>query len=392
VTSSRSLLAAAAVVAALGVLIIIGVRLNDWGTQVASPRASRTATATPPQVASASPTGALIYDDDFGLVILGQSGAAMRSESGAGAVGRTFANLSFAVSPDGRTIVYWKPGPGSSYEGAELRLFAVGSTSAEKTLVTLAADQRGGGVVWSSDGVALVYSTETGNVGIGGGTNSATLNIYELAAGDRALQGRTIDTQTNTGFLYRPIAWDRATNLVAAGLTGEGGFMASYVTVRVNPDNTFNVQRTDTKGSFMTIGSVRASSDAKLVLGIETFGNVNFWPLADVAARKTATGTGQKGARWQPGSHRIGFLNASDGFVLFQADDGAASTPLPFTGVRAGANLATFRADGTAVVLFFISGPTTPSSLIDHALYRLSDGANVTFQEPGLVLASVRVR
>jgi hypothetical protein len=397
----RSLLTAAALVAGLAVLIIIGLRLNDWGMQVATPKASPTASiairspsptasaaVTPTQAASASPTGAQIYNDDFGFLVRGTAGTGMRTESGTGVIERTFSQQTFAVSPDARTIVYWMPAVGP-FQGDELRLFGVVSNSAEKTLVTLAAMQRGGGVVWSSDGLALVYSTEPLQDEYGNTHgDTATLNIYELSAGDRALQGRVIDTQTNTGLVYRPIAWDRSTNLVAAGVAGENGLMAFYVTVRVNPDNSLNAQRVDTTGGSMTIGSVHASSDAKLVLGIETSGKVDFWPLADVAARKAAAGTGQKGALWQPGYHRIGFLNASDGFVLFGADDGAASTP--FTGVRAGANLATFRADGTAILLFFISGPTTFSQA-DYALYRLSDGANVTFAS-GLIVASVRLR
>ncbi|MDP9245778.1 MAG: hypothetical protein M3O64_03920 [Chloroflexota bacterium] len=411
--NNRNRWIAAAVVAVIAIVIVLGLRSPEQTASVASPSLSPTtsvrasATASAAASATAGPTGlavatgatggtGAVYNDDFGFVIQGQPGSTIRKESSSGAVGPAPAlrvpafGANIAVSPDGTLIAYWKPGPGQGGEGAQLRMFAVAGNSTEQTLVSLAADTRGGGIVWSSDNAGILYSTETGAFGIGSGSNAnkATLNIYELAANGR--HGIVIDTQTNTGWLYRPVAWDRSANLAAAGLTGEGGFMGFYGTVRLNADNTFTAQRAESAAGGITMGSVHASSDAKLVLGSEISGKVSYWPLADFAARTVASGTGQKGAQWQPGSHRIGFLNASDGFVLFQADDGSATTS--FTGVKAGANLAAFRADGTAVALFFISGPTSPGSRWDYTLYRLSDGANVSFQDGGALTASVRFR
>jgi len=84
--------------------------------------------------------------------------------------------------------------------------------------------------------------------------------------------GTTIDTQTDTGWIYRPIAWDRSANLAASGLTGNGGGLSFYVTVRINPDNTFTRQQVDTRSRTtfgMLMGSIKASTDAKLVLGVD---------------------------------------------------------------------------------------------------------------------------
>jgi hypothetical protein len=383
---------AAAVVVVFAMIIVIGLQQRQGDVAVVSPsptvsaRASATASvaaATASTAASASPAatgGSAVYNDAFGFIVSDVgAGAFFRKESSSAPLA-SFDHAGFAVAPDGKLTAFWKPGP-------QMELQITGGAS-ELTLVTLAAGTRGGGIAWSSDGAGLLYSTETGSFGIGGGTNSATLNIYEIAANGR--HGTTIDTQTNTGWLYRPIAWDRAANLAAAGLTGEGAAMAFYVTVRMNADGSNTVQRADTRSSQavgMSMGSVRGSTDAKLVLGIDG-STVVWWPITDIAAKKTAAGTGQSGALWQPGTHKIGFLDVSGGFVLLQTDDGSASTP--FKGAKAGSTVRTFRADGSAVVLAFFPQGSTGLGSTDYTLVRLADGASVTFQATGGLRASVR--
>ena len=266
--------------------------------------------------------------------------------------------------------------------------------------MTLTGDQRAGGVVWSSDGAALLYSTEKGNIGVGGGPpNSATLNVYELAAAGR--HGTTIDTQTDTGWIYRPIAWDRSLNLAAAGLTGNGGGLSFYVTVRINPDNTFTRQQVDTRSSTafgMTMSSIRASSDAKFVLGVDLpSGDIKWWPLADIAQSKSQAGAGKRGAQWRPGTHEIGFLSAEQlwlGDVDKAGAQGLCCTA--FSGAPPASTLATFRADGTAVVLGVLA-PSRPFGA-DYTLVRLgsdpkaTSGDRVTFQSLTGLFASVRFR
>ena len=108
--------------------------------------------------------------------------------------------------------------------------------------------------------------------------------------------------------------------------------------------------------------------------------------IADYAANKTASGNGMTGAQWQPGTHKIGFISG-DGFVLYNADDGTASSAKT---VKAGMAVRTFRADGTAVVLGLPKGGG--SDVTEHILMRLSDGASVTFEVTGTLTASVRLR
>ena len=409
--ASRSLLAAGAVVAVLAIALIIGFQLRDRSTTTANPSASPTpstsgaiavpsATATASSaVATSGPLGAGIYNDDFGFIVTtGDIVAAnIRTESSNTLTG-SFASQVFAVSPDGKSVAYWTLGTGSV---PQLRTFTTLGNATEQTWVTLAAGQRGGGVAWSSDGAGLLYSTETGNFGVGGITNGSTLNVYELAANGR--HGTTIDTQTNTGWLYRPIAWDRSANLAAAGLTGEGAGLSFYVTVRINPDGTFTRQQVDTKSRTtfgMPIGSIKASSDAKLVLGVDfDSGDIKWWPLADYAANRSQAGAGRRGALWRPGTHEIGFMSAEQlwlGDVDKFGPQGLCCTA--FSGAPATSTLRTFRADGTAVVLAVVPFRSPALGATDYTLVRLGSdpkattGDRVSFQDLGGLVTSVRLR
>ena len=405
--ASRTLLAAGAVVAMLAIALIIGFQLRDRSTTAANPSASPTpspsgATIVAPSATPSANGGPVagIYNDDFGFVVTDAGAAAtLRKESSnARITGLSFTPQGFAVSPDGKNIAYWTPGTSSA---PQLRTFTTLGNATEQTWVTLAAGQRGGGVAWSNDGAALLYSTETGNFGISGGANSATLNVYELAASGR--HGTTIDTQTNTGWLYRPIAWDRSANLAAAGLTGEGAGLSFYVTVRINLDGTFTRQQVDTKSRTtfgMPIGSIKASSDAKLVLGVDfDSGDIKWWPLADYAANRSQAGAGRRGALWRPGTHEIGFMSAEQlwlGDVDKFGPQGLCCTA--FSGAPATSTLRTFRADGTAVVLAVVPFRSPALGATDYTLVRLGSdpkattGDRMSFQDLGGLVASVRVR
>ncbi len=402
--ASRILRFAVAVVTVAIVLIVglaVGVQMNQRQQGVAAP--SPTATASPRTTtapsASATPTvtTTTIYNDDFGFVITGGDGpphAVIRKESSRASNGTTqFAPEAFAVSADGKEVAFW-----AKYSATpELHLLSAG-TGAERTLVTLTADQRAGGVAWSTDGAALLYSIDTG-CGICGGPIGATLNIYELAASGR--HGTVVDTQTNTGW-YRPIAWDRSANLAAAGLLVEGGSMALYVTFRIDTGNTFTAHRVSSNAGTGKLGilmqSVRASTDAKFALGVDfESGDIKWWPLADVTASKSQVGAGKRGAQWRPGTHEIGFMGPSDQFWLGDVDK-AGSLGLcctAFSGAPAGSTLRTFRADGTAVLLGV--GDANPF-LANYTLVRFggdpksTSGDRVSFQDLSGVLASVRLR
>ena len=398
---SRYFHTAGAVVAVLAIALLIGLQLSQRQRSAATPSASPTpsasgativnpsqsasATAAQPSASGTPARGGAVYNDDFGFIVGERNtSASIRNESSNARLGSFNPANSLqavAVSPDGKQVAYFAAGASGGPQ--QLRTFPAAGNATEQTLVTLAAGARGGSIVWSSDGAAVLYSTETGSFGISAGPNSSTLNIYELAANGR--HGTTIDSQNNTGWLYRPIGWDRSADLAAAAMTGEGGFMSFYVTVRTTPDNSFTVNRADLKGAGMAPG--RASSDAKVVVAALSADTVAYWPLADVTARKT-TRTGTSAALWQPGTHKFGYISADGAFILFQTDDGSATTV--FTGVKSFTNVAAFRADGSAVLLAAHEAPAAGST--DFTLYRLSDGTSVTFQELVGLIASVRFR
>ena len=396
---NRNLWIAAAAVAVIAIVIVIGLRSPEQTASTASPSPSSTASAPASATSSASatastaasapagstgpgataggPGNSAVYNDDFGFLVLdpGISGA-IRKESSDARLGSTD-GTSFAVSPDGRQVAYWTTG-----SNQQLRLFNAGDPSKPQTLVSLSTIEHGVGIAWSGDGSGLLYSVATG--GGFGQVDTAALRTFDLRGTSPPYS--TVFGSTEPGKILQPIGWDRAANLAAAGVTGDGGFMMEYLVVSTATPQVAP-KRSAVSGR-MTMSSVRASSDAKLVLGIDVDSSaVKFWPLADMSATKTAFGTGKTGALWQPGTHAIGAIAADSSFVLYQADDGSASTP--FRGAKANSFVRTFRADGSAVVLVVVNAGTAPS---DYTLYRLSDGAKATFQDVGALNASVRLR
>ena len=409
--SSRYLLTAGAVVAVLAIALIVGFQLSQRQQNAANPSASPTpsaspatgvnpsgspsATATQPPASGTPAPGGAIYNDDFGFVVGGGDGpphSTIRKESGNDGTGAQFITQALAVSPDGRQLAYFAGGTNGGPE--QLRIVPAAGNATEQALVTLAAGARGGGIVWSSDGSGLLYSIESGTF-IGGGPNSATLNIYDL--NPDGPHARTIDTQNNTGWVYRPLAWDRTTNLAAAGLTGDGGYMGKYVTVRLNPDNSFTTLSADASSRAMLMGQVRASTDANFVLGV-TFssGDINWWPIDNYGATKSQASVGKRGALWRPGTHEIGFMSAEQ-FWLGDVDKAGAQglCCTAFSGAPSTSTVRAFRADGTAVIL---SVPDANPYLADYTLVRLgsdpksTSGDRVTFQDLNALSASVRLR
>jgi hypothetical protein len=396
----RRLLPIAAVIVIGPAALLIVLQFDQHGQPLAAPLPSPIRSTSLPGASDA----AGIYNDDFGFVVVDSPHsyldsvgtiAAIRKESSDARIAVTPINAqSLAVSSDGKRIAYWRLGV-----PAELRVLTTAGGT-EESIVTLPSDQRGGGVAWSSDGVGALYSTETGSFGAGGAAGTATLNLYEFAANGR--HGTIIDIQTNTGWRYRPVAWDRSANLASAGLTGDGVSMSFYVNVTTDPTRAPTREQVDARsgtGVGMAMGSIRSSSDAKFVLGVDAAsGDIKWWPLGNYAANKSQPGAGRRGAIWRPGTHEIGFLSA-DQFWLGDVDTAGAQGPCcaAFGAAPAASTLRTFRADGSAVVLAFPQG--VGPDAIAYALVRLGGDAKsssadrVTFTvDRAGVAVSVRLR
>jgi len=200
---------------------------------------------------------------------------------------------------------------------------------------------------------------------------------------------------TEAGRLLQPLAWDRAANLLAVGVAGDGGFMTEYIvastaTPQAGPKRT------------PVTGRITAASDAKLMVGVDIDSGFSYWPLADYSGKVTPAESkyGLNGAVWRPGTHQIGIIGPSNQFWLTDADRytplGNSSTA--FSGVPAGATVRLFRVDGSAVLLAVpgTGGAATSYTLVkfsnDPLAAKATGGERVTFQDVAGITASVRLR
>ncbi len=413
--SSRNLLTAGAVVAVLAIALIVGLQLNQRQQGVAVPSSSPTATA--PIVATSGPTGKDnqvitcpqpnascaatgtpsssngIYDDAFGFIVTENLQDKIRTES-SNARGPSFSSSGYAVSPDGTRLAFWTQAPSEAAGGPQqLFVYDLARPTVLVASSALGANERGGGIVWSNDNRGITYAIQTGPQ-----PTSSVIWAWDLASGGPA---KVALSSTQPGAFYVPIAWDRTRlSLVAAGLSGPGGFMTDYVTV--NPAVAGSARSVKVQfDQLIRVFSVRASSDAAFALALDATG-FTYWPI------DTMTGAGKHpaeskyglsgGAVWRPGTHEIGFIGPSNQFWLCNVE---RETPLgcgttAFSGVPDGAHVQAFRADGSAVLLgVSLSGSTNPTS---YTLVRFgsdpkaTSGDRVAFTDVSGITASVRLR
>lgn len=392
--TSRSLLTAGAAIAVLVLALVVGLQLRDRtetaASPSASPRPSASASTAPGAVlpsptpsSTASPTPAAstapVLDGAFGFLVA-QVGSVATILSETGTSGSSINGMQYVISPTGDRVAYVSVERG---RGAIHILTIAGG--ADRTGPSFGEAEGGPtGMVWSNDGTGLLIGSgrgaDTGPVP----TTPALLQTFDLSSGTL-----TVIATRQDGKVYAPIAWDRVAKVAAAAETGAGGFGSAYLT--------FDLARSPVAVKSTPISGrssiPRASSDAKLVLAQDADSReIRYWPLVDIAAMKSA-GTTSAGALWQPGSHRIGSISG-DAFVLFSADDGSTVTVV--RGLKAGtpsqpgAQLRTFRADGSAIVIGVPIG--TGLGATDYTVTRIADGASVVVQMTGGLFGSVRLR
>jgi len=296
-------LAAGAVGILVVLIAVVALRSSPERPTVASPSATAVASAASPSATALSPrpsATASITDARYGYLVIGGGGFALADESGTtiqqygcGAPGRGCNETMLAVSPDGRRVAFWLSGQTPRWE---VRVFDVAAPTAVRPVVTLPEGFEGLGMAWATDSRGLLFAAQTvGYGGITGGAGRATLSAVDVTTPGPATD--VMPTRTDGAF-YRPLAWDRTRNIVAAVTSGEGGFVLEYA---VKEGDRYSATRA-AAGQF-TAWQVDASPDATRVLAVDLTANVlRIWPLANYAGSfEVRPGPGGRisAARWR---------------------------------------------------------------------------------------------
>lgn len=357
---------AASVVAVVVLSVAAGTALAEWrgaNPDASEPTSTQVAATSNPAHGSPSPitpatatAAATVLSDRFGFLWSSpQTGLRVRPETGQGgfeipALPYGFSSCGCAVSPDGTRIVYWNNRTGAS--NVELRMVHVARPTEHTTIYTAPAERRVSGAAWSSDGTGIVFALE----GVDppgspvGGPPHTSLLVIEASGGN----ARVLDDR---GAIYVPLGWDRAAGVAAAGISGEGGDMRAYLSVRTTGDP--SPRRTGITESVPVL-SVDVSTDQRFALGLfsdQTGSTLRWWRVGDL-------GTIQSGPRldhsvrpkWRPSTSEIGWV-AGGVLQLLDVERGTTRTGGIFPTTDYG--LSAFRRDGSAAVATSLSGPTT---------------------------------
>jgi hypothetical protein len=342
----RSLAYASVTVLLLIGALVLGLTLRERGGPAASPGPAASIPA-----ASASPTAAAVpvLDDRFGFTVYGGGRGVVRSEASDAAISAFPLNMpSFstpAISPDGRSVAYWDPGTG----GPALHVRSIAGGAA-RTALTGNNTQIAGRVVWSVDGTGLAAVLQGEAQEIGSGNRISELWTIDVASGATELIA--------SGSIRVPIAWDRTAKLIAAGVTGPGGYAVAYELISL-AQKPYAVRSTPLAFASSLIGGLKATRDARYVL-LTTFGgtSASWWPLANPDARSTIE-LDARDAEWRPGTSQIWWISgltpagcqasACTGTQLVSFDVATGARTVARQGTFDG-TLAGFRVDGSAAI------------------------------------------
>jgi len=203
-----------------------------------------------------------------------------------------------------------------------------------------AADLSGNTFAWSSDGTGIVAAIDNNCQEIcaaQGGRPAQELWTIDLASG--------ASEKVGSGSYWLPVAWDRAAQRIAAGVTGPGGYLTGYdiIDLRQKPYATRS-----TAFPFATLGRLKASSDARFILlnnGLGTTHAIAWWPIDAPEKRADVPAFDGTNADWRPGTSEIWWSNGT-GLVATDVVSGARTS---VTG-SFGGSIAGFRVDGSAAM------------------------------------------
>ena len=319
-----------------------------------TPSATRTSAAsaspTPP---SATATVAATGTGDplaagYGYIVIGGGGLAVVDESGktiqqhaCGVPSRGCGQQLVAVSPDGRRVAFWRAAQGSRWEVAT---FDAAMPATVRGVATLPEGMEGQAVLWAADSRGLLFTAQTeGYGGIRGGAGKATISAIDVTTAAPA--GDVMPARTD-GFFYVPVAWDRQRNVVAAGLTGEGGFLVEYA---ASVGGRYSASKPPGEmGAF----ALAASPDATRVLSFDRSANMwRIWPVDDISKQVTVSpgpnAGGNTGARWRTASD-VAWTSGPE-LGVFVPQTNASRTV--YTASSGNVRLVALRPDGTGALV-----------------------------------------
>ena len=338
-------------------------------------------------MAAESPTPAqVVLSDRFGFVVRNRD-ASVRSETSDAIVSsfapheRSFTFLSRVVSPDGRFVAYWDPAD----RGPVLHVRSVAG-GADRSVLTGRAEIKGNAFTWSSDSAGLVVAMDNDCFEGCGGTLVAELWTVDLGSGAAE--------KVATGSIWVPVAWDRTAKVVAAGVTGPGGYLTSYdlVDLRQQP---YTVRSTAFRPTVP--GRLKASSDAHYVLlsaAVEGgASSLAWWPIAEPEKRSTVEFDGMS-AEWRPSTSEIWWVGAREPAGCVEGL--CAGTQLTSFDVATGARvvrqgrfgslLEAFRIDGSAAIIAASGSVRTELTLFEIATSRTAAVSINGFLEGAVLL------
>ena len=372
--SRRGVYAAASLILILGAaLTVTALRDRDAAGTPPSPTASPSATATA-SVAAGSPTPSqVVLSDRFGFVVRNRD-AKVRSETSDAVLTtfapqeRSFTFLSRVVSPDGRFVAYWDPAD----SGPVLHVRGV-TGGADRSVLTGRAEVSGNAFTWSSDSAGLVVAMDNGCFEGCSGTLLAELWTVDLVSG--------ATDKVATGTIWVPVAWDRTAKVIAAGVTGPGGYLTGYdvVDLRQQPSA---VRSTPFRPTVP--GRLKASGDARYVLisaAIEGLASsLEWWPIAQPEKRSTVE-FDSLNAEWRPGTSEIWWVGRREparcveglcvGTQLTSFD--VATGARVMREGRFGSLLQGFRVDGSAAIIAASGSVRTELTLVEIATGRTAE-------------------
>jgi hypothetical protein len=291
--SSWGLVPAAAILVILA--FVMGNALGERRAGVASP--TGTAASSPGQ-SSAQPAASLSAKT---AVVLASGLTFVREYDGT-RLGAIDAPLGlFAVSPDGTRVAYFT-GPGFD----ELWVADVARLERAQRVLSIAPNFAGG-LVWSTDGMGLLFSSQSRDRTPGPEGEPVQSSLeglhLDLRIGDQPTREQ-FATQTNLSI--RPLIWVREPRLVGAvtplGQKGPGGYMV------VSGDRSTFWSLPDANDA--VVSWPVASSDGRWVSSVYRSGfratEIRVWPSDDLARvtvlRDAALGREIAAARWRPGT------------------------------------------------------------------------------------------